>query len=162
MTIKSSITPIAGPSIRWNIFLKDTLDLIGHSLTHKIDASGLKLSDYAKFIAMLGEFQNTEANPIDTLKNNNAILQHLHFSFLIVGSSELILKINELTTLNTISTKIRGGHIALVSGNLADWRCLTIGLCKDPEDYKLGKSLLNSFFQLGLQYIFSGEKLLAS
>lgn len=155
MAIKSRIIPIAGPNIRWHVFLKDTLNIIGRNLTRNLDVSGLKLNDYAKFISALGEFQDAEITPIDTLKNNKAILHHLHFSFLIVGSSELILKINETTTLNTISTKIKGGRIALVSGDLAGWRCLTIGLCEDPKDYELGKSLLNSFFQLGLQHIFA-------
>ena len=152
MTIKSCITPISGPSIRWNIFLKDTLDLTGHSSTREIDASGLKLGDYARFISAIGEFQNNGAIPIDTLKNNSALLHHLYFSFLITGSSELILKINEL---HITSTKIKGGRVALVSGNLVKWRQLTIELCKDPIDYKIGKTLLDFFSKLDLQYIFA-------
>lgn len=158
MAIKSRIIPIIGPSIRWATFLKDTLDLVGRSPIREIDASGLKLDNYAQFIAALGEFQNSEANPIDTLRNNKTVLYHLHFSFLFVSSSELILKINELTELNTISTKIKGGRVALVSGSLADWRQLTIELCKDVKYRQIGKNLLDSFFQFGLQYIFSGEE----
>ena len=155
MAIESRIIPISGPSIRWNIFLKDTLDSIGYSLMHEIDASGLKLSNYAKFIAALGEFQDDKMCPIDTLKNNEAILNHLYFSFLVIGSSLLILKIIESSKLDVLSTKIQNGRIAIVSGNLVDWRRLTIELCKDSRDYKLGKNLLDFFFQFGLQYIFA-------
>ncbi len=154
MVIESRIIPISGPSIRWDIFLKDTSDLIGHNITRKIDTSGLKLDGYAKFLAALGEFQDSEVTPIDTLKNNEVVLRHLHFSFLIIGPTELILKISE-SNLDLIITEVEGGHLALVSGNLVGWRCLIVELCSDSKGCKLGKNLLDFFFKFGLQYIFA-------
>lgn len=156
MPIKSSIKPIIGPSIRWSIFLKDTTDLTAHSITTSIDKSGLVLSDYAKFLVALSELHvGKQLNPIEVLKNNATILEHLHFSFLVTDKSILILKINEATKLSILSTKIDGGRVALISGTLGEWKTAIVTLSAIEELSELSFKLLTFFKQLGLGYVFA-------
>jgi len=162
MTIKSCIKPISGPSIRWTDFLKDTKDLTGHSITSSIDSSGLRLSDYAKYIVSLNELHSGKSNPIDVLKGNDNLLHHLHFSFLVISTSTVILEINELTKLDILSTKIKGGRVAQVSGTLREWKATTIAVSAVPKLRWLSSALLGFFKQMGLEYIFADYKRIPS
>lgn len=161
MAITSRVIPIAGSNVAWAIFLKNTLEMTGHSPMKGTDASGLKLSDYAKYITSLGELRNEcVLNPIDTLQNAGSLLRHLHFSFIIIGSSNLIFKINESTKLDIISVRIKKGRFALVSGTLKEWKdaIAEMNNVKLSEMLWVTETLLEFFNQLGLKYIFVEER----
>lgn len=143
LTQELNVRPIMGSNINWNVFLKDITTLTGLNLVKRIDASGLKLSDYAKYLLALDVFNGSTENPIDALKNMEAPLNHVSFSFLINGSSALIFKICEKTELSVISRKIKGGRVAIVTGTLKQWRDAHLGL--------------EIFRKLGLESIFIGS-----
>ena len=158
MSISVSVTPITGSMISWTRFLKDTLQVTGHSPTRSIDASGLILSDYAKYIIALKELRSKEvSNPVDTLRDAGSLLQHIHFSFLIGGSAGLIFKICELTVLSVLSTRIKKGRFALVSGTLGEWKDAITELSKDKssETQCIVETLLGFFSTLGLKHVFA-------
>ena len=158
MPTESSVTPIIVPLIDWDTFLKDVLDSTGHSPVRSIDESGQKLAPCAKFLASLQEFrENRTANPIDVLRNANVTLNHLAFSFLVKGSSVMILKTLEMTTLHGISAKANKGRVVLLSGTLGEWKLATVELCNAQRaDLRwLGKTFLEFFFQFGLKNIFA-------
>ncbi len=158
MAVKSQVVFIAGSTVDWNSFLRNIVDLTGRSPTKGIDHSGLKLSDYTRFISALGEFREEKLlNPLDTLRDADAVLRHLYLSFLISGSSALIFKISELTELNMMTANLveRKGRAALVSGNLKQWRDATVELSRISQTRKVGNTVLDFLFKLGLQSIFS-------
>ena len=157
MSTPASVTPISGSTISWTRFLKDVLQVTGRSPTRSIDESGLTLSDYAKYIIALKELRSKEvSNPVDILRDAGSLLQHIHFSFLIGGSVGLIFKICELTALSVLSTRIKKGRFALVSGTLREWKNAVTELSKDKssETQWVVETLLGFFFTLGLKHVF--------
>ena len=153
-----SVTPITGSVVAWTRFLKDILQVTGHSPTRSIDVSGLTLSEYAKYIIALKELRDKEvSNPVDTLRDAGSLLQHIHFSFLIGGSTGLIFKICELTALSVLSTHIKKGRFALVSGTLGEWKDAIAELSKDKssETRRVLETLLGFFSTLGLKHVFT-------
>ncbi len=162
MPASASVIPITASTIAWTDFLKDTMQITGYSPIRSIDASGLTLSNYAKYIVALGELRSKEVmNPIDTLRDAGSLLQHIHFSFLIGGSTGLIFKIYELTTLSVLSTRIKKGRFALVSGTLGEWKNAVTELskAKSSEAQWVVETLLGFFFTLGLQHVFTDQTL---
>ncbi len=49
----------------------------------------------------------------------------------------------------------RKGRVALVSGNLRQWKDAVVELCGITQTRKVGNTVSDFFCQLGLQYIFS-------
>ena len=158
MSPESSVTPVIIPNIAWDTFLQDVADSTGHSPTRSIDESGQQLSLYAKFFTSLQELrENKTANPLDVLRTANMLLNHLAFSFLVEGSSIMIFKVLEMTTLHGVSAKTEKGRVVLLSGTLGEWKLATIDLCNSSRsDLRwTGKTLLEFFSKLGLKSIFA-------
>jgi hypothetical protein len=152
--VNFSVTPISGPAIVWNRFLKDTQNVTGQSCTRGIDKSKLKLSPYAKFIAALLEFWGgVELNPNDSLKDPGPALDHLYFSFLISAPESEFCGLPSLTDLKFLSVKVSstGQWIALVSGSLGEWKKFIELSNKDS----LTSTLLDFFNQMGLKNVFT-------
>lgn len=155
---ESSVTPIVVPHIAWSNFLKDVLDSTGRSPTRSIDESEQKLNVFTQFLVALQELrENKTANPVDVLRDANSLLQHLAYSFLVVGSAIMIFNVLELTSLSGVSAKTEKGRVVLLSGNLGEWKLATIDLCNSsrPDLRWLGKTLLDYFFELGFSRIFA-------
>ena len=161
MATQTGVIPIMVPHFAWTDFLKDAASLCGHSPIHGIDTYPYKLKDYARLIAVLGEFRCGKAlDPKQTLQSAGDILQHLHFSYMIHGSTSLIFRIMELTDLKIISTKMKGkGRVAVVTGTLKQWQDAIINTLNttSPKNNELRwvfSQCLDFFYQLGLQDIW--------
>jgi hypothetical protein len=155
------VTPILVSNFDWTGFLKDSTSLCGHSPIHGIDSFPYKLKDYAKLIAVLGEFREGKSlDPRRTIQTAGDLLSHLHFGFLVSGSSSLIFQIMELTDLKIISTKMQDqGRVAVTTGTLREWQASVINVLNSnetrPKGVRLAFSLCLDFFeQLGLQGIW--------
>lgn len=155
---RTGVKLILGSAISWAEFLKDTAALTGYSLTRGIDAYSYKLSDYAKFIASLGEFRfGKQQNPITVIQSANDFLDHLHFGFLIYGTTKLIFTIMEQTDLKIITVKVEKGRAAIVTGTLRQWKNAIINILsskKNKEACWVFSFCLDTFQQFGLQGIF--------
>ncbi len=156
-----SVNPLLAPNIAWVTYLKDTSSLTGRSPTLGIDNSNLKLSDYARFLASLGELQSgQEQKPLDVLRSQLNPLKHLFFGFLISGSSSLIFRIMELTDLDVTTARGKDKiRIAVVTGNLKLWKdaiivCLDKSLIKNYELRWVFNEILDCFYSAGLRNIF--------
>ncbi len=165
MAGQTSVNPILVSNIAWSEFIKSVAELTSHSLFRGIDNSGLKLSDYARYLTALGEFQSgKEVKPLDVLRNNDYILRHLFFGFLISGSSSLIFRIMELTDLDVLTAKGKDkGRVAIVTGNLKQWKeaiiiCLDQKLIKNFELRWVFNECLNYLQQFGLRNIFDNYR----
>ena len=165
MSGQTSVKPLLLSNLDWINFIKNVAVLTGHSPSRGIDSSKLKLGDYARFIAALGEFQSgKEQNPLDTLRNNDHLLRHLFFGFLVSGSTSLIYRIMELTDLNVTSAKAKDkGRVAVVTGNLQQWKaaiitCLDSSLIKNFELRWAFNGCLDVFYAAGLRNIFDSYR----
>lgn len=161
MACKLSITPITGPTIAWDVFLKDTVRLTGHSPARGTDASGQNFKEYARFIVALEEFRASKPlDPIETLGNAESALRHLQFSFLVMGTSELILRISESTGLHVISARLqkKSGRLAFVSGTLSEWKAAIVEVCAttnySADMRRVANACLEVFYSSGLEPVF--------
>lgn len=162
MTTQTGVKPILVSNFAWTEFLKDAADLCGHSPIQGIDSYPYKLSDYARLIATFGEFRcNKKCDPKQVLYSAGDLLSHLHFGFLISGSTRLIFQIMERSDLKIISTRLKKkkGRVAVVSGTLKQWQeAITNVLCstikENQELHWTFSRCFDFFFQLGLQDIW--------
>ena len=161
MAGQTSVKPLIAPNIAWVTYLKDVAELAGHSPTRGLDASRLKLSDYARFLASLGELQSgKEQKPLDILRSQSNPLKHLFFGFLISGSTSLIFRIMELTDLDVTTARGKDKiRVALVTGNLKQWKdaiiiCLDKSLIKNFELRWVFNQCLDFLYAAGLRNIF--------
>lgn len=130
------VIPIAGTNVAWTSLLKETFELSGYKLSRAIDETGLKLSDYAKFVTALDVLQPE---------------RHLYFSFIIVAPNSLILDISEKTDLivSSIKAKERNHRLAYITGSLEEWRRAISTLSDKSNDLA---AILDSFFRrIGLK-----------
>lgn len=165
MASQTSVIPLLMSNINWTNFIKNVAELTGHSPTHSIDNSDLKLSDYARYLVTLGEFQSGgEQEPLNLLRNNNHLLRHLFFGFLISGSTSLIFRILELTDLDVSTAKgVDKSRVAVVTGTLEQWKnaiitCLNQKLIKNYELRWVFNECLNCFNSAGLRNIFDNYR----
>jgi hypothetical protein len=134
------ILPVAGTNIAWSSYIKFFLDHTGDNIAKKVDGSGLKLSDYEKFIKTF---------------DNNAALKHLNFSFLILLPIKLFVEICENTNLNITSYKAlqRNHRVIFITGSLEEW-----SLALPKINSELSSILLSFFNQIGLKNHFKEIK----
>lgn len=165
MVTQTGVNPLLVSSVAWTQFIKNTAELTGHSPTHSIDNSNLKLSDYARYLVTLGEFQSgKQQNPLDVLRDNDHLLRHLSFGFLISGTTSLIFRVMELTDLNVLTAKgVDKGRVAVVTGTLEQWKkaiiaCLSQKLIKNYELRWVFNECLNCFYSAGLRNIFDNYR----
>lgn len=165
MASQTSVIPLLMSNISWANFIKDVADLTSRSPTSSIDNSNLKLSDYARYLVTLGEFQSGKQQaPLDILRNNDHLLRCLFFGFLINGSSSLIFRIMELTDLDVLTAKgADKSRIAVVNGSLKQWKdaiiiCLSQKLIKNYELRYVFNECLNCFYAAGLRNIFDNYR----
>lgn len=158
---ETGVIPIMVPHFAWTDFLKDVASLCGHSPICGVDSYPYKLKDYARLIAVFGEFRNGKScDPKKTLRSSDDLLQLLHFGFVIHGSTGLIFRIMELTDLKIISAKMQGkGRAAIVTGTLKQWQDAVISglsttIPKNSELRWVFSQCLDFFEQLGLQDIW--------
>ena len=165
MAGQTSVNPLIAPNIAWVAYLKDTVSLTGHSPARGLDASNLKLSDYARFLVSIGEFQSGKIQkPLDVLRGESDPLKHISFGFLISGSSSLIFRIMELTDLEVTTTRgLNKSRVAIVTGNLKQWKdaivgCLNQQLVRNFELRWTFNQCLDFLHAAGLRNVFDSYR----
>jgi len=152
------VIPISLSNVAWQQYLSSTSEWLGHCPSKGVDACPSKLSDFAKYTASLGEFQSGHAlNAKRTLRTRGPWLQHTFYSFLIMTSGPIILRVAESTDLNVISTKALTGRASIISGTLDKWRDAIILCCQEDTPKRLRfifNTIKKAFDQLGLQDVF--------
>jgi len=163
MAGQTSVKPISVPTIAWGDFIKRIAELTGRSPTFGVDEYPYKLSEYARYLAILGEFRfGKKQNPIQTIQNAEDLLDHLHFSFLISGPASLIFDIMERTDLEIVMTRIKGGRSAIVTGSLNQWKSAVVRILTGkakPEICSVFSYCFNFFKFLGLQEIWNDYRI---
>lgn len=170
MATQTGVKPILVSNFAWTEFLKNVAELCSHSPIQGIDSYQYQLKDYARLIAVLGEFRSgKECDPKQILYSAGDLLSHLHFGFMISGSSGLIYQIMELTDLKIISTRLKEkrGRAAIVSGTLRQWRDAIINILLNDNNNNRElrwafSQCLNFFSHLGLNDIWHDYRKLTS
>lgn len=155
MAVETSVIPIMIPNIAWEKFIKDASAFGGHSPTFTADNSTIPLSDFAKYIVTIDEFQNGQtATALEILRNETNPLKHLFFSFLVTCSPKTLLRIIETTEISVTSRKPQ----AILSGTLLRWRDALVTYQELKEVRTIFNYCLHFFSRLGLLNIWDNYR----
>lgn len=123
--------------IDWNVYLQETNEKLGRSVTRNLDSKNMPVQTLASFIATLDSFRDESSDPLKAVREGGGLLEHLHFGFLIQATSVAILEIIERTGLRTISKKIdKDSALAVVSGNLLNWYTAILHGCNEARTFE--------------------------
>ena len=124
------ILPLSHTQINWVPFLKEASDSLGRSLTYSLDNRGDNVGDIRSYLCVLGELIKPNSPPEYVIKNAGSLLNHIQYSFMVIDGP--VFDLLERTGLNIT----RADQVAIVSGNLRQWRSALIdGMslgCKKP------------------------------
>jgi len=111
---------ISCPILDLDGFINKVSASTGHIITSGIDGSGFSLKSHPKFLALLGELKSGKTtHPNESMKMSN-VSSHLVFSFLIMSSGPMILKLVEFGIV-TLTVKAKTGVLAVATGTLKQW-----------------------------------------
>lgn len=153
------VVPIALSQVAFSDYLSVSTELLGRSPATGVDRCPAQLSNIAKYTASLCELQAGKViDSKEALRSRGPWFRHSFYSFLILSSDSVVLRVAESTSLDLISAKAEDeGRVAIFSGNLEDWRDAVI-VCCAPSVPKRLRFLFNiikqAFGTLGLDDIW--------
>ncbi len=122
------ILAIEQSAVNFKQFLVIAKNLLGRSITASLDAHKMEVGSLASFIQVLDEMSAESSNPATSLREAGDLLKHLHFTFLATVDLDTYVELLETSGLNftSVETSRRGVMMAIVSGNLLEWRTAVI------------------------------------
>lgn len=152
------IKPFGGTQIDWNIFLNACIEALDVSPLKGVDSSSREFSEPAKLLASLSAFHSRldSQDPIKAIRDAGSLLKHLSYMFLVYCDQGLISDIREKTQLNVTSTTAPdGARVAVVSGNLFDYRTAVLECCVPESSFDI--RYLFDCFMLFFEHIGLGD-----
>lgn len=134
------IKPIGRTEIDFSIFLQATNEALGCNILKGVDGCSRQFSEPAKFLASLSAFHKRldSQDPIKAVRNAGSLLRHVTYIFLIYCDQDLISDIRERTQLNVTSTTAPDGEwVAVISGNLFDFRTAVLECCVPESSFDI-------------------------
>lgn len=109
--------------VDWDKYLIAANQILGRSLTEKLDSHRVPVKTTGGFITTLSAMQGIPENQNQVLSNPGSKLQHYFYGFLVIGSQELMLEIASETPLSLVYAETIKSSIllSLVSGNMSQW-----------------------------------------
>lgn len=100
-----------------------------------IDACKRPLSDFGKYLAILGSFkEGSSFDPLKAIRSEFSLLNHLSFGFLVTEFNDLLTSyLTERTDLHVLSRP----NQAVVTGTLKQWRIASIECCQQDKPHEL-------------------------
>lgn len=129
-------------------------DVLGISPTRGLDKSHLSKTDPAAFLSVL----KMDNQPLDALRHKSTIWDHFSISFIAVTDAEMLVELQNETSLKVFSRKGRKQYVTILSGTVADWHdacCLTSG---SPELKELLNKILGYLKRVGFREVFTYDR----
>lgn len=149
------ILPISSVRIDWEVLIHTINDQLGRSPTRLIDSAQLNLSEYAAYLATLGEF-SCLTPPYQSLRHNLPLQRHLFYSFICTIQPDSYVPLIRDSELSTLSQ----GGVTIISGTLDQWRAAILHFCgptiQSTELRYLFDNLYLYFVGIGLTDCFFG------
>ena len=122
---------IQTPSIDFSTFLGVSRQALDYSPSEIIDASPVERSEAERFLACLAALKDRNATGIAQ------VLVHVTFSVLVAADDRDMLDILQIAAgmpFVVTDTMVRGVQLAVITGNLAQWRdAVKVGCTRDSE-----------------------------
>lgn len=130
------IIPIIQPAINWHTFLHGTVAVTGESPTRLVDSYPGYLSDPARFLAAISNFNHPELHKdvLAAIRDSRSLLGHLSYSFLVAADCEIICEIAQRNVGLIVTSK---NEVAIMSGSLTDWRAASLEFCISESDFNI-------------------------
>lgn len=140
-------------------FLGASKEVLGRSLSKKLDAQGKDVTSVSGYLALLSALKNPDLDFNLILENPGSLLQHQFYVFLIACSRNTLNELLEETKLSIQSAESNSGiMLAVISGTLEDWRSAIINICSEKTSFNLRllfDKILLLFEQEGLSRLWS-------
>lgn len=112
-----------------------------------------------ELLAAIGEFHQEGTDPIVAHREAGSHLRHLHFSFLVISPETYLyeIAIEGLLAITMADNSPRGLDVAIMSGNLEQWRSTIINGCVErinDEVREFCTKILLAFDLLGYSKVF--------
>jgi len=125
---------IGRPDFDVDNYLVAAKQALGYSLTLP---QGRGKHEPSSVLTMLAQLQNGNATIANTLEDPGHLLRHLHYTFLIACDPSTRVDLIQRTPLAIEYTSTgRGMDMAVLSGNLEEWRTSVINCCSDQSPYQ--------------------------
>lgn len=144
------VVPILSTNIDWRVYLMSVKQALGRSVTEQLDIYKMPAETLASFLVTLGSFKYPEERPNEILSDAGPILRHVHYGFLVLGSPSLLFEIMENTDLDVLTVEAIRGRLAVVTGNLQQWRTAIINADAGHDLLSFTNECLIHFEKIGL------------
>lgn len=152
---------ISESKIDWANYLLLCKTALGRSVSQGVDKLKKPIGSLADFVCTLDELEHNWSDVITSLRECSHYLEHLSFTFLIVAEINLIYSLirkSKLVITETATAK-HPFHLAIISGNLAQWREAILNNSYSNDDnflLQLMNRIVEEFDKKGLSQVFSG------
>ncbi len=146
-----AVVPIVVPKIDWEIFTKVTYNALERSVTASLDRRKITVGSLASYVSALGEFQQTNSDALQVLRDACSLLKHIFASFLVRCPKETLYRIAIEGSLSIIESD--ESEVAIISATMDRWHISVIEFCsnKATKDQRIfGSLLLREFDIMGL------------
>jgi hypothetical protein len=149
------IIPLVSPSIDYDVLFKTCKELLGRSVTSRLDTKGISTRSPLGYLRVLSEIAG-----VDFDDNPGSLLSQLYYSFLVIADSNTVLEMCVHSTLSIYSEPCNYSfRISILGGTLLQWRETIINSCSEVSTDLVRivmEQCLNHFDKLGLGYLWSG------
>lgn len=157
MMIRPVIFPIIAPDINWDLFLREVKNYTGDTITKSMDMYGVKPAQDQTIVAGLTQFRTASYfEPHAIIRDARIILNHLHFSFLILYDPRSLMDFAVNTGLKIITHNTQS-DVCVIGGTLLQWKDAIFETSKQEQPSImrfLGNCLLLVFQNNGYSMIF--------
>jgi len=152
---------LSTPTVNLNAFAKAFEGAIGVHPFRGTDSHSRTFTESALFIAALAALQG-RADPLQALREAVHELNHLWYSFLVLGDLELIAEISGRSDLKVASFRVLDeSRLAIVSGSLSEWYVATLEFCSEKATFNLRHlfdQILLQFDKFGLSEVWHEKR----
>lgn len=149
---------IGKTQVDFNTLYSVSKQILGRSVSRVLDEAKAEAKVPSGYIPVLMEFKTPGTKPVAALRNPGFTLLHVHYTFLVVSTPEIVSDIQQQTNLQLISEKSQTGlSLAIITGSLDQWRSAIINGLSDSCGFGLRSFLDNCLIEFdkeGLGPIF--------
>jgi len=145
----------------WRQFIDSVKEVLGYSPTRGLDAcAAITHRDPASWLACL-DLRN---EPLDAIRNGRqrGLFQHYFISFMFCCEEDTLVKLNEMTTVATVTAKVRHDYVVIASGTVQKWHDAVVSGCKIEVEWELRSitcGIYNLLLNMGFREAFQYKKI---
>lgn len=158
------IVPLTRPTVDYAAYIEHVMSALGRTTLTSLDREGSPAHSIRSMIVAWTDLVCPGLKPGNALEIANEALNHLSFSFMVYGPSDLIIESFQKANLHvTIAKSDIPDKFAIVSGTLKEWQCainsyLKVSRIIPNQESKIFYDKMVIYFErMGLSRLFKGK-----